>query len=401
MIGFSGILARLPALLAARARPAARSARALAARRRGARGLPGLQPAPRAAAQARAACRSSTTSGRRCGRGTPSARGRWRAGWTASRWCSRSRRRSSATAGVPTTFVGHPLLDELAPEVDEARRCAGELGAAAGRAARGPAAGQPPRRARAPRGRACWTPARRLRERHPDVFPVLALAEGASLARRARGAAARRSRWCAGARAPCRRTPTCCAVASGTATLETALLGTPLVVCYRVGWLNYADRPAPRDALAHRAAEHRRRRGGGAGAAAGARSRRPRLAETLGGWLADPAALARAARRARGGCARGWAAPAPRRARPGRWRTCSRSRRRERRELPLVDGARRRSSARRRCGCWAGRGGSSERNAPEYAGGRARGRAGASSRSGTRGCCRSPTLRRARASPCS
>jgi lipid-A-disaccharide synthase len=33
---------------------------------------------------------------------------------------------------------------------------------------------------------------------------------------------------------------TACAVASGTATLETALFGTPLAIVYRVGWLNYA-----------------------------------------------------------------------------------------------------------------------------------------------------------------
>ena len=33
---------------------------------------------------------------------------------------------------------------------------------------------------------------------------------------------------------------TACAVASGTATLETALFGTPLVIVYRTGWLNYA-----------------------------------------------------------------------------------------------------------------------------------------------------------------
>jgi lipid-A-disaccharide synthase len=31
-----------------------------------------------------------------------------------------------------------------------------------------------------------------------------------------------------------------CAVASGTATLETALFGTPLVVLYRTGWINHA-----------------------------------------------------------------------------------------------------------------------------------------------------------------
>ena len=33
---------------------------------------------------------------------------------------------------------------------------------------------------------------------------------------------------------------TVCAVASGTATLETALFGTPLAIVYRTGWLNYA-----------------------------------------------------------------------------------------------------------------------------------------------------------------
>ena len=81
--------------------------------------------------------------------------------------------------------------------------------------------------------------ARRIVREHPDARPVLALAEGLTLegvpSGHLAGVAVVRGRTRA-----VQAFAACCAVASGTATLETALFGTPLVVCYRVGWLNYA-----------------------------------------------------------------------------------------------------------------------------------------------------------------
>ena len=84
-----------------------------------------------------------------------------------------------------------------------------------------------------------------------------------------------------------------CAVASGTATLETALFGTPLAIVYRVGWLNYqiarrlvsiahiglpnivAGRTVAPELIQHRLTA-------------------ARLAETLAPWLDDPVEHARA-----------------------------------------------------------------------------------------------------------
>jgi lipid-A-disaccharide synthase len=140
-------------------------------------------------------------------------------------------------AGVATTFVGHPLLDDLAPERSEAEFRA-ELGA--GDAARivgllpGSRAGE-----LAAHGNELLEVARRLREGRPDVLPVLALASGLTTRRldqaRLAGVSVVEGRThCVQAYA------TCCAVASGTATLETALFGTPHAIVYRVGWLNHA-----------------------------------------------------------------------------------------------------------------------------------------------------------------
>jgi len=84
----------------------------------------------------------------------------------------------------------------------------------------------------------------------------------------------------------------CCAVASGTATLETALFGTPLAIVYRVGWLNHA--------IARRVVKLSHI---GLPNIVAGREVAPellqdalepgRLAALLGGWLANPAALAR------------------------------------------------------------------------------------------------------------
>lgn len=191
-------------------------------------------------------------------------------------------------AGVATEFVGHPLLDDLEPEVDAVtlRR---ELGAPPGARLVGLLPGSRAGELRH-HARVLVEAGARLRERHPDCFPVVALAEGASLGhlparlRDAVPAVHGRTR-------AVQAHAECCAVASGTATLETALFGTPLVIVYRVGWLNWqiARRlvTLPRIGLPNIVA--------GADVA-------PELlqnaltpaavAETLGGWLADPGAMA-------------------------------------------------------------------------------------------------------------
>lgn len=140
-------------------------------------------------------------------------------------------------AGVPTTFVGHPLLDELAPELDEAAFRA-ELGVAPGVRLVGLLPGSRGGELAA-HGNELLDVGRRLAAGRPDVLPVLALAPGLDAhgldPQRLAGVRVVRGRTrCVQAHA------TCCAVASGTATLETALFGTPLAIVYRVGWLNHA-----------------------------------------------------------------------------------------------------------------------------------------------------------------
>jgi lipid-A-disaccharide synthase len=194
------------------------------------------------------------------------------------------------SAGVPTTFVGHPLLDELEPEVDEAT-----LRAEVGADASAPLAGLLPgsRRGELAQHLGVMLDAARLvRERHPQARCVLALAEGLSLdtvpQERLAGVAVVRGRTRA-----VQAHATCCAVASGTATLETALFGTPLVVCYKVGRLNYAIARRvvklahiglPNIVAGHEVAPELLQ---GAFTAEA-------LATRLSGWIADPAARARA-----------------------------------------------------------------------------------------------------------
>ena len=191
-------------------------------------------------------------------------------------------------AGVPTTFVGHPLLDELEPEVDgEALRR--DIGAAPGARLLGLLPGS--RRGEiAHHAAVMLEAAQRVRRAHADVVPVLALAEGMSIeqvsARLREGVAVVRGRTRA-----VQAFSACCAVASGTATLETALFGTPLVIGYRVGWLNYA--------IARRVVKLSHI---GLPNIVAGREVAPellqdaftpvRLAEVLGGWFADPAQLA-------------------------------------------------------------------------------------------------------------
>jgi lipid-A-disaccharide synthase len=139
-------------------------------------------------------------------------------------------------AGVTTRFVGHPLLEDLEPEVEPARLRA-ELGLDDGARLLGLLPGSRPGELHAHLP-IMLEAARRLRERVPGLGVAVALAPGLEADRAALEAA--------GARALSGRTRAlesaadCCVVASGTATLETALFGTPLVVVYRTSALNYA-----------------------------------------------------------------------------------------------------------------------------------------------------------------
>ena len=138
-------------------------------------------------------------------------------------------------AGVPVSFVGHPLLDDFAPETS-----ADEFRATLGLDAASPVLGLlPGSRAQeiARHVGLLIAGARRLAATRPNLQTVLALAPGAELPRGFDSAPARIAR---GLTRATQAYATACAVASGTATLETALFGTPLVVLYRTGRLNYA-----------------------------------------------------------------------------------------------------------------------------------------------------------------
>jgi lipid-A-disaccharide synthase len=140
-------------------------------------------------------------------------------------------------AGVAATFVGHPLMDELAPEVDEATFRA-EIGATGGQRLLGLLPGSRPQELDRHLD-VLLGAARRLSQGRPDLVAVLPLAPGLDPARLA-GRALAGVRVVQGRVRATQAFATACAVASGTATLETALFGTPLAILYRTGRLNYA-----------------------------------------------------------------------------------------------------------------------------------------------------------------
>jgi len=192
-------------------------------------------------------------------------------------------------AGVAATFVGHPLLDDLAPEVgEEAFRA--ELGALPSQRIVGLLPGS--RRGElAAHGDVLLETGRRLHERHPDALPVLALAAGLSEAAFAPAKLAH-VRVVRGRTHAVQAHAACCAVASGTATLETALFGTPLAIVYRVGWINHliarrvlklSHIGLPNIVAGREVAPELLQQGLTA----------ERLTATLGRWLADPAEAAR------------------------------------------------------------------------------------------------------------
>ncbi|HEY2954717.1 MAG TPA: lipid-A-disaccharide synthase [Candidatus Eisenbacteria bacterium] len=140
-------------------------------------------------------------------------------------------------AGVETTFVGHPLRDELASEVDAAT-LRGELGIDPGQPLLGLLPGSRAQEVRHLLEPLCRAAQILLRDR-PALAAVVAAAPGLDPA--LWSVAERHGvRVAHGRTRSIQAHATACAVASGTATLETALFGTPLTVVYRVGWINYA-----------------------------------------------------------------------------------------------------------------------------------------------------------------
>jgi len=141
-------------------------------------------------------------------------------------------------AGVPVTFVGHPLVDLARPAPDRSAFLA-ELGLAPdapliavlpGSRSREIALNLPP----------LLGAVDQLRLARPDL--QFALAVGPALDARAilQAVDGRRVRLVEGSTHALVAAADLALVASGTATVETALLGTPMVVVYRVSPLSYA-----------------------------------------------------------------------------------------------------------------------------------------------------------------
>jgi len=140
-------------------------------------------------------------------------------------------------AGVNARFVGHPLLEGLEPEVDE-RALRSEIGAGPDAPILGllPGSRAQELRAHAP---VMLEAARRLAAGRPDLAVALALAPGLEREGERIASSFGGVRVLAGRTHAVQAFATGCAVASGTATLETALFGTPEVIVYRTGWINH------------------------------------------------------------------------------------------------------------------------------------------------------------------
>jgi lipid-A-disaccharide synthase len=142
-------------------------------------------------------------------------------------------------AGVDATFVGHPLLEDLAPECDEPTLRA-ELGVGDRARLLGllPGSRRQELHAHLP---VMVSAARRLAATRPDLVAVVPLAPGLDVHRLPDGVGPPGPvRVVHGRTRAVMRHARACAVASGTATLETALFATPHVIVYRTSALNYA-----------------------------------------------------------------------------------------------------------------------------------------------------------------
>jgi lipid-A-disaccharide synthase len=140
---------------------------------------------------------------------------------------------------VDATFVGHPLLEDLAPECDEPTLRA-ELGVGDSARLLGllPGSRRQELHAHLP---VMVAAARRLAATRPDLVAVVPLAPGLDVHRLLDGVGPPGPvRVVHGRTRAVMRHARACAVASGTATLETALFATPHVIVYRTSALNYA-----------------------------------------------------------------------------------------------------------------------------------------------------------------
>jgi lipid-A-disaccharide synthase len=141
-------------------------------------------------------------------------------------------------AGVTARFVGHPLREELAPECDAAQMRR-RLGVAPGARVLGllPGSRRGELRAHVP---VMAEAAARLRATRPDLETVLAAAPGVTRASLvSMGLPVAGLRIAEGLTHAVQAHADACAVASGTATLETALLGNAQVIVYRTSPLNH------------------------------------------------------------------------------------------------------------------------------------------------------------------
>ena len=140
-------------------------------------------------------------------------------------------------AGVPVTFVGHPLVDLVHPAEDRAaflRSC----GLDPDRAVVGILPGSR-RKEVAHNVGPLAAAAGRLARRKPELQFLVALAPSLDPAPVERAFAASGARIVAGATHGVLGASRLALVASGTATVEAALLGVPMVVVYRVSRLTY------------------------------------------------------------------------------------------------------------------------------------------------------------------
>ncbi len=141
-------------------------------------------------------------------------------------------------AGVPVTFVGHPLVDLVRPEPDRTAFLR-QLGLDPARPTLAVLPGS--RRQELAHNLPPLVAALRLIvARRPDVQPVLALAPSLPRASVEAALGDVAAKVVAGRTPAVVSTAAVALVASGTATVETALLGTPMVVVYRLSPLTYA-----------------------------------------------------------------------------------------------------------------------------------------------------------------
>lgn len=142
-------------------------------------------------------------------------------------------------AGIPVTYVGHPLAEELAVDLDEQQiRRLASLGEGEPYVALLPGSRPPEIRRLLPPMLAAVD---RLRARRPGLGAVVAAAseEIAQQARQLGAGAGSGVSIITGHTHAVAAHARAAVVTSGTATLETAALGTPLVIVYRLSWSSW------------------------------------------------------------------------------------------------------------------------------------------------------------------